>query len=515
MGINTAIRNDVLNSAKACSHAFMETPDFKMHNGVQIFDILTELFSAYNPETKGRYFTGLELYAFVRRLVTRSLESGECHTVVVCMDDPARVPPNKRHEQKKRDKAREVDPLPDCTEFCDGGFTLNSGMTPSRFDIKAVLVNRSLRPRLFGYLVECFKALLVLSNNTHRLVLDHFADGAWVHVNGTWGKDPTSQHRFGEADLSMMYWVNRLWQDPDRPASNFYIRSTDSDQLPLALQYLDQHYSRWNDEFGLVDADYKNLPYTDIRPPCQLWLRYWRGKKGERWMDMLMVYEYLVYEKQWPVKKFIIMCCLLGTDYTDPCMEQPGEAGKDPRRTLFQGVNVARVWEAMDMYGVDKRVLTAHTRIINMVYIVRAVYTYILTDVNRDARSAMGLDKETRQLYSDFLADRSDGNNNCSALRLKHLRSIHDCGKIRIPTDAELYRAFDQLQWNMKYWCVDWEAEREYIGIPTEEQLVSAVTSGLMDLPMIPPSDPYAPTQNGIHHDRDAEEPPQKRRKVM
>lgn len=240
MGISTDIRNKLLNSAEACAHAFIEKQSFHPENGVMIFDILTDVYSLFNPATSNSSFTGMEFYHAVCRVVLRPLQNGHCHTVVVCLDDPDLVPVEKKREQAARDSKRLVEPLPDSTEFIDEGAMLYPGFQAIRFDIKEAMANRSIRGRLFQFLLKCFRAHLLLPNN-QTLIIDYEKTGAWVLQNGSWGRDLTSAHEYGEADLSMVYWLNRLWLS-NRP-SNFYIRSTDSDQIPILLNFLTHRYA--------------------------------------------------------------------------------------------------------------------------------------------------------------------------------------------------------------------------------------------------------------------------------
>lgn len=487
MGINTEWRNLVLNSKNECKHAFVETPDFKMKFGVQIFDILTELFSAYNFHTKNNMFTTAQLADFVIRLVTRCIKSGECHTVVVCMDDASRVPKQKKHEQKQRDNARDVDPLPNTSKFYDGGVRVvpSAGTVP--FHVKAAVSNRSLRPALFDYIVKRFIRTVSLKKGKH-IILDHSPEGAWIHRDGVWGQDPTSRHPFGEADMSMVYWVNRLWRDEDNPA-NFYIRSTDSDMIPILLHFLQKRI---------------NSP-TPVRG---LWIRYWKvkGSNNVRWVNMRAVFEHLA--ETFGVKPFIFAACLTGTDYTDPQLYDPDIHTK-PTRCLLSRITPIKVWQALHDPEVVKRLKMCDMHFPSFVFVVRAIYTSVVT--NTKGRCPFGIPVEARRVL------KKKWDLKPRPFKLAEIRGIHDPGTMKFPTNEEMKLVHTQFQWNVGYWFHDWESEPE-IGLAKKEVLEDTHTAGILGLPLIPKKLPPEPAPRKkrrsiqVSDEEEEEEHPAKRK---
>lgn len=472
-GIDTSIRNEVLNDEEACQRAFVEKKDYVPECNVMLFDLMTELYSLFNVETKNNSFTGAEFYRAVCRVVLRPLQNGRCHTSVVCLDDPTRVPVEKKREQQSRDDARVCEALPDSTVFSDEGASFYQGMAPVRFDIRMALANRSLRPRLCGYLIDCFRKQLVLPQS-QKFILDYEVGGAWVLTEGSWGQDPTSAHEYGEADLSLIYWAQRLLlADPN---TSVCIRSTDSDQIPLTLNLLTHCLG-------------------SLRKKQRVILRYWRGKTAERYMDMRLVYRWVTERLGWSVTSFVTFCCLCGTDFTDPNVVHEGE--KKKRRLLFPGISAKTVFEACQRFGVPALLERVPSELHAFGFVVRAVYTHVVTSVK--GRATLGLPIEFRkQLQEEF-----EQKGGTKPFRLQKLAGLmHPKSKMQLPTQDQLMEVFDQLQFNLRYWMIDFTAlqqTRPERGVPTSMELTGVRPAGMEDIPLLKRKQPQAETSSKRH----------------
>ena len=447
MGINTAIRNDVLNCEEACSHAFKyTTTGMEMKHGVMVMDMLTDLHSAFCARTVSHNFTGFDLYKWFIKLIYYPFKHG-CHTVIVCVDDGDRVPKQKGREQKRRDNDKREDPLPDEAQFCDGGVqypSTNPGEV-YEFNIHAALANRKvLRKRLLRYLLD--KARREFRGRAGiTLVFDHFVDGAVVYQNERWGIDPGSKHPYGEADLAVMYWINRLW--PGQPA-NYYIRSVDTDFIPICLNFL----------------THRALSHT---PKRGLWIRAYHYRSGKNkgkvmWMNMRAVYRYVVGTLGWSVFAFVVYCCMCGTDYTDPCCQHPDDPPDAPDHSLlFRRISASTVFDAFQRFDVPSKLDDILENMHGFGIAVRAVYTHVITNTLASAAASAYIKKADREVASTQLSlyQRKRGGINVP-FPLERLRRIQCVrSKLHMPTDTQLYMVYDELKFNLNYWMIDWKAE--------------------------------------------------------
>lgn len=436
MGLDTAIRNDVLKSA--CPDAFHEQGSpMARENGVEVMDIMTDIHAAYNPARSSRSFTGIELYQWLKRILTTAVRHGS-RTLIVCIDDANRVPSEKVREQSRRDTERREEPLPDGTVFGDHGCQLTPGAPPVPFDIGQALGNRGLRPALFKYLIDAIQRFWM--DDSVSVVIDHYESGAVVYQNGKWGSDYTARHPWGEADMMVAYWVNRLWRGEPR---NFYVRSTDSDMIAILLGVL-------------AHADPKDKQR-------QLWVRYWRDnrKQKTRWVNMRRIHKYVTRELGWSTYAFVVYCCLCGTDFTDPKRLDPEKPNALPRRQLFRGISPRRVMEAFVRFGVVDRLRNngpdTPVSMQSFGYAVRAVYTRVLTATELGMRSVCDLPKDLRQDMQARLDDKEEQAGHATAFKLRFMRKLQNYERFYLPSDEELVDIHKDLNWNLVYWLQDWD----------------------------------------------------------
>jgi len=297
------------------------------------------------------------------------------------------------------------------------------------------------------------------------VIIDYETAGAWVMSKGHWGRDKTSMHEYGEADLSVLYWLNRLWM-ANRP-SNFYVRSTDSDQIPILLNFLTHRYNQPSDK------------------KQKLYLRYWRGKNAERYMDMREVYTYITTKLGWSISAFVSFCCICGTDFTDPCVRHGTE--KKPRRLLFPGIKAATVFEACQKFNLPLELENLALNLRSFVYAVRAVYTHVFTNVKGRVTSCLGIVKATRQHWAEKLEELQERRGKERPFRLTELRQMPPTPQLMLPTDDQLREIFQQLRFNLRYWMIDlgqMEVTRPERGVPMVEDMEDTRIAGLMDIPL-------------------------------
>lgn len=462
MGIDTAFRK-FLSQHPACKDYFRDIPYGKgrFNCGVYIMDILTRLFGAYNYQTEDKTFTGVQLYAWLRPIVWNCLNGNReephmnCHTVVICMDDQKRVPVEKSREQGRRNKTRTAEPLPNGCTFCDGGVMMPGVTDPALavpFDIERVMANRSLRGSMFLYLVDMFrKTFRVMHGQT--LVFDFEPEGAQVCVEGTWGRDLTSCHPFGEADLMMMYWAGRFMRRNE--PCNIYIDSTDSDMMPLTAILLDH--------------------FVDLRPLRGLNVRYWRDtrKNKIRNMDAVGLFDFVTSHMGWSVRMYVTFLCLCGSDFTDPKIIT--EDSKTERRQLFHGISSTTVFEVFQTIdNLESYMDAAPTNLRAFTKLVRAVYTRVLTDSK--TRYA-GITAAVKQHHRQVMEQRG-----WVHLKYKYLLESVNKGKLCPPPVKTLMEIQSQLRFNLRYWFQDWSAIIQHTGAAVSEG-TALVSGAAMDMP--------------------------------
>lgn len=425
MGIDTRIRNMLRDHLAPEAFYDSDTPPvFK--EAVAVLDLLTDIHTAYNPETHSDIFTGKELYRWAEKLVMRHVGMG-CSTVVVCIDDPKRVPKEKRTEQRARDSRRTHDPLPDNCEFSDGGVFVGSTGLPKPFSVKRMLSNRKLRPKFFHFLIERFQRWFNPVMPV-TLILDHLQEGPRIYHRRAWYHDPSATHPYGEADLAMLYWVRRLHQ---AGKDQFCIRTTDSDMIPLLLTLL------------VNRMEHDRCPH--------LWVRYWRdAKKGERWMNANALYTAVTARQGWSVFSFVVYCCLCGTDFCDPPRIHGEEAL--PKKCMFRGITPDKVFQALEFFGLQTVLPNITQRRRVLVYAVRCVYTYVLCNTKLPAASCWRMPLELRrQLYAKLERMRAY-KDRWIPFTYKTIAGYHDTQGCYIPSKPQLQTVYHELLFNIQYW---------------------------------------------------------------
>lgn len=219
--------------------------------------------------------------------------------VVICADDQARVPPTKHAEQRarnvdfaaRRKRARVAeapsaaaegaltDPAteakaeqreaahaadshyPDDAQLCEVGIRYTDAATQELreelLDLPRLLHSRSVRGQLWVHLRDHFAAGRVSVPAGTALVLDHFAEGAWVFTapspadstqaaaSSSSGESkqaeaprcraelrPDLKHKLGEGELMCVYWCQVLRDHA------VVVDTIDTDFMALAVNYL-------------------------------------------------------------------------------------------------------------------------------------------------------------------------------------------------------------------------------------------------------------------------------------
>ena len=250
-----------------------------------IRDLLTDMFRARGPNYNF-LFSGAEVIQHLYAFASTAFKSGTAHTVILCMDQNALVPPEKGAEQARRDATRKQEdkPYPDESEFCAAG--IREGMHESKMNIKRVMANRKLRSKLWVYFVGAMCARRFVPPGGCTLIVDHCLEGSYVFRHDDWGL--TAGNQLGEADLKVPYWVIRYSGTPN----HIVVHSIDSDFLPILM--------------GVVSV-------LGPRMKCRLSLRYWQSY----WCDVRGAHDFLVKTHALNMRQWITSCIMCGSDYVE------------------------------------------------------------------------------------------------------------------------------------------------------------------------------------------------------
>lgn len=238
MGIDTAIRRFF---ERACPGAFpkshaaslqqqTDTPTAR-HTKVLVRDLLTRArrfrgrsgFEKTGPGRLQYQFTAKEFCDEFMADIANMVKAGTYHAIVLCIDVPENMNPDKHNEQKKRDDSNGSGSYPLSFEL--------SMSSNERFDIERLLSTRPLRIKLWNLLLEYTIARHDLF--AYQRIIFDFTTGppTLVYSERVIAMDQCA-HDFGEADIMCAFWASRF------PHCAVVVESTDSDFIPILIAYV-------------------------------------------------------------------------------------------------------------------------------------------------------------------------------------------------------------------------------------------------------------------------------------
>ncbi|MBL4664425.1 MAG: hypothetical protein JKY23_00460 [Nitrospinaceae bacterium] len=379
-----------------------------------ISDLLTDVIRARGPQ--GDFtFSGKEICDFVYSQARVMFESGAVVTVILCCDLQKWVPREKAVEQKNRDNNRDPDvkPYPVDIEFSDVGVCLPDSGTgvesePTRMDIRCVMSNRVLRSALWRYVIDAWQDHKLAVPHGCRLVFDHFEEGAYVFTDEGRTLLSTPDNHFGEADLKIPYWVNRV----SHAKEHIVVRSIDSDLMPILLHV------------------YDCMP-LQRRP--KITLRYW-----QEWRcDIGTIHTHLTKKRGITIYEFMAMVVMCGTDYV-------------VKKEILHGFGCDKLFEIFEEYQrvapVRRRLGNIQVSISRFVNIVRFVYG-------------------KKWGYNTSVPDSSEKSGRRLVLAsLERLWETSEHKGLRpgVPRSEMLRKAYNAICFNLQYWTLEWNDPKRF-----------------------------------------------------
>jgi hypothetical protein len=459
MGIDTDIRKLLLE--KWAPHAFIRGLGSGAVNKVVVDDVLTWLFQAHSP-AGDTMFTGQELCEMLYRRVLKAMDRQHCTVYVALCDDPNGVPTQKARTQAKRSEkdAAKNHPYPQGSVLSLEGIR---GPYPDsvvkKLDITRLMRSRHLRKAMWKLMNDNIRSYNFPTGKV--FVFDFDITGPWIHSLAGPRHATELAHQHGEADISVLFylWLFRGW--------HVEVRSTDTDGIPIILQYL------------------KQTPLAQ-QPANVIWA-YRQGKGLEMAVDMKALTDSALKKTKLNYKQFVLACLVAGTDFVE----------KAPLAYFF---NLDDIFEAAKRIEIeeDEPIEMKH-----VVYFSRALFTGRMKKQDKISIAEASTETGTKaKLKWEQAADqqpskkrKADSTTESPAKKIKTedaqadttnshqysdsstfhhydpqpglytLDQIHSykanaksgLSRQKIPTEEEFQIAFDQISFNMHYWTENWK----------------------------------------------------------
>lgn len=324
------------------------------------------------------------------------------------------------------------------------------GRTFTEVDVERFAKSRHLRPMLWKLFFDfCVSKESGLDG---VIVIDHFDEGihypnrssfvcrgcltracrhpgAYYTCQGGHGLIANSRHVFGEADLAMVYWAYVFRSQ----ASAVVISTTDTDQLPILVQFLDyMGYGRERDAY---------------KPEL-----YWHY--GGRHVNMKTLFRGLTSRLGLTPQEFVYMCIMCGTDYAfkGTCLVSELEppsckyVATFPNLSLtlsilsvgdvWQGIGATVAFKAMatSIGRVLIREIDAHHKITTFTKLM--IYVY---------KTKLGMEDDWDEKHPPRLRD------------LERVLRTRTSNTMRVPTAENILFFFRRVLFNKAYWNVLWK----------------------------------------------------------
>lgn len=164
---------------------------------------------------------------------------------IFILDDPNGVPKEKHDTQAKRSRQSKTIAYPPEAKIVEEGVQIASTEQPERIDIQRLLATRRLRPAMWQYGRQHLHEAHVLDPRMGSAVGPDTTIFFEWHESGPARYDfdedafqfkpgvpqPQLMHKHGEADISMMYWMERSTQRK----RHTLLKTIDSDVYPISF----------------------------------------------------------------------------------------------------------------------------------------------------------------------------------------------------------------------------------------------------------------------------------------
>lgn len=282
------------------------------------FDFTSLLYKMQKSAPEHRnMMTGLELrQVFMNKLVNLASRKHKrfARGVVVCIDRRDRVPKEKALEQLSRIEASTVEPYPEDVEFCHQGIRLPNGKI-ELLDTNRLAKSSKLRTAMCDYLKDA------VDDSCGTVLMDCWDTPLWLGKHDPICDEPLPTHRFGEADLQLMFWAQHFRNHP------IVHITIDGDEIPIAMSHMltngpplkewhwIQHWSPTIDKTQkVVDLKRFYQDLTALKMPIRASLDASPKSKKKPKAKPTFVIEYEINPST-RIELFIIFTMLFKTDY--------------------------------------------------------------------------------------------------------------------------------------------------------------------------------------------------------
>lgn len=423
-------------------------------------DTLTRLHHTRGPRFDGT-FTLEELLFFVLEHHMKPLREGRATFVVICGDDPKRVPKEKEETQSERTKAYrergqsrraprqlvdgkedcggldneterdgserpELQPYPLDAELCEEGiryrdFPEAEGgvLRAERVHINRLLHTREVRVQLWDRLLDLIKSGKVEIPANTSLILDHFSEGPWELNHNRVVLREDLKHAYGEGEMMCVFWAAHL-----RRSHHVLVESIDTDFMPLIVHHV-----------SMLDPS---------AAPHQLLWRYWHTG----YVDIHALHVGIYTKLGWNSLDFMVAFILCGTDYFK-------------KKTVFHRVGCQIILHAVQACSNHVAHLFDDQGHFNM--IARFIYNDYMTP----AAKRRGTAQNSSGSLKTYEAPPQ-----LPALRAVARRKGYN--DFRVVTDSELTSAYVKLLWHLNYWLTDPESVPLWSPVPYRKPTAAA-----------------------------------------
>jgi hypothetical protein len=471
MGIDTDIRNKWFKAI--CPTAFVTLEKLESQRDAYLARDFLNWLRKINPEDR---HTGRSLFELLYNSIGYDAKRGVRLLILIC-DYQNNVPKEKADTQAERREAalkRGFEPYPRPGTGANGDFSRQLEITEDGLRVWGV----DDREQPYDYTETFTMGRLTMSSHL-RLPLCRFIAkqlaryGSYEEMMVVWQYDHQApllvhgmQHRYaaeltlpthGEYDISVWYWTKIL----DQPGAFIIHETTDSDEIPTALAYLDAIKCPMEAEEGESKL-------------------YWRYDY-EEFCDLKALYREVLQNSHHNVQELLLGCILSGCDY----FKKKRLCHQFGFKDIFFAVGNT---ESGMGEGFDKDVVAAVTQFVRVLYSMKFREYFPSTVVQRRQHKNQLRDTEQKTTTTVKKAKEKKSANvplksdwPASLRRLKVLieekNLTRKLKKFTFPSKEDIEAATKRIVFTYKYWT---ECHRQ--AVPSKEYFtVEAITDKLKD----------------------------------
>lgn len=419
---------------------------------------------------------------------------GDTNVLVMVLDDDKHTPAEKLEEQNRRTKDRAM--YPSDVEFVDEGVKISVPVTSNEtvrqvdlIDFAKVMANRTVRKKMWQYCIKYMQTQVLPNGCT--LIVSCDRSGPWMWQGNKPAQHMTQwAHNLGEFDTSVPYW---LWMFREY---DIVVECEDTDFIPISMSYL-------------------SAAPQDCIPKSLVW--HYVQKKDEKYftrlVDMKVLMNDTLESTGMTAQQFILAVILAGTDFYDKqwisgyfnegLIFEAIASGKEYLYRDFMECCLSSAQESKEAR--EKRVQTGLEK---LELFVRTLFTLQLaghkdtpanrkvlideqkrspTKRKREEQHALEEEISKRMKFSTNRFDPATTTNNpyktkhttretdetkiwdskYIQTRLEHRKTVSASKKtatatttsrgFRYPTQENLQKAFQRLEFNLEYWLRSWQ----------------------------------------------------------